>query len=81
MAAVLSIDTTTDRRSAAMGGGIAGEMPPRRNVWGGLFPVVLGQQMGRRKKERGGPGLGLKRPPLAEPTQQPAENSTSNGAT
>ncbi len=64
-----------------MEGGVADETRPRRNAWGGLFPVVLGRQMGRQKRERGGPGLGLKRPPLAEPTQQPAENSTVNGAT
>ncbi len=36
--------------------------------------------MGRRKKERNEPGLGLKRPPLAQPMQQPTKNSTSNGA-
>jgi hypothetical protein len=36
--------------------------------------------MGRRKREREGPGLGLERPPRAKPTQQPTENSTSNGA-
>ena len=36
--------------------------------------------MGRRKREREGPGLGLERPPLAKPTQQPTKNSTSDGA-
>ena len=36
--------------------------------------------MGRRKREREGPGLGLERPPLAKPTQQPTENSTRDGA-
>jgi len=36
--------------------------------------------MGRRKREREGPGLGLERPSLAKPTQQPTENSTINGA-
>ena len=35
--------------------------------------------MGRRKREREGPGLGLERPPLAKPTQQPTENSTRDG--
>ena len=82
MAAVLSIDTTTNQRLAAMGGrGVADETQPRRNAWGGLFPVVLRQLMGRWKRERGGTGLGLERLPLAKPTQQPAENSTSDGAT
>jgi hypothetical protein len=32
-----------------------------------------------QKKKRQGPGLGLKWPPLAKPTQQPTKNSTSNG--
>ncbi len=36
--------------------------------------------MGRPKREREGLGLGLKRPPLAEPMQQPTKNGTSNGA-
>ena len=36
--------------------------------------------MGPHKKEREGPGLSLKRPPLAKPTQQPTKNSTSDGA-
>ena len=77
-AAVLSIDTSTNRRLAAMGGGgVADEMRPRRNAWGGLFSAVLGWRMGRPKREREGPGLGLKRPPLSEPMQQPTENSTS----
>jgi len=35
--------------------------------------------MGQRKREREGPGLSLKRPPLAEPTQQPTKNSESDG--
>ncbi len=35
----------------------------------------------KKEREGAGAGLGLKRPPLAEPTQQPAENSTGNGAT
>ena len=35
---------------------------------------------GATKKEREGPGLSLKRLPLAKPTQQPTKNSTSNGA-
>ena len=35
--------------------------------------------MGRRKREREGPGLGLERLPLAKPTQQPTKNSTSEG--
>jgi hypothetical protein len=35
--------------------------------------------MGRGKKVRNEPGLGLKRPPLAQPTQQPTKNSTSDG--
>jgi len=63
-----------------MGGGVADETRPRRNAWGGLFPAVLGWRMGRPKREREGPGLGLKRPPLAEPMQQPTENSTSGAA-
>ena len=32
------------------------------------------------QREREGLGLGLKRPPLAEPMHQPTENSTSDGA-
>jgi len=36
--------------------------------------------MGQQKRERGGPGLGLERLPLAKSTQQPTENSTIDGA-
>jgi hypothetical protein len=36
---------------------------------------------GDKERERGGAGLGLKRLPLAEPTQQPAKNSTGDGTT
>jgi hypothetical protein len=36
--------------------------------------------MGQPKKEKEGPGLGLKRLPLAKPTQQPTKNNTSDGA-
>ncbi len=82
MAAVLSItQQPTEDRMQSWGGGFADEMRPRRNAWGGLFSVILGRRMGRQKRVRGGAGLGLKRPPLAEPTQQPAENSTGDGAT
>ena len=35
--------------------------------------------MGQPKREREGPGLGIKRPPLAKPMQQPPGNSTSDG--
>ena len=62
----MSIDTTTSRRSAEVGGGRFDEMQPRRNAWGELFPVVLGGEWGdQRERERKGPGVGLKRPPLA----------------
>ena len=47
-------------------------------MWGGLIPAIWGRRMGRPKREREGPGLGIKRPPLAEPMQQPTENSTSD---
>ena len=40
----------------------------------------MGWRKGRPRREREGPGLGLKRPPLAEPMHQPTENSTSDGA-
>ncbi len=56
-----------------------GEVGGRRN--GQEWRWRDSKRMGRQKKERGGADLGLKRPPLAEPTQQPAENSTGNGAT
>ena len=55
-----------------------GEVGGQRN---GQWPWRDSKRMGRQKRERGGAGLGLKRPPLAEPTQQPAENSTGDGAT
>ena len=55
-----------------------GEVGGRRN---GQWRWRDSKRMGRQKRERGGAGLGLKRPPLAEPTQQPAENSTGDGAT
>ena len=39
-------------------------------------------EWGDKKESKGvGVSLGLKRPPLAEPMQQPAENSTGDGAT
>jgi hypothetical protein len=44
-----------------------------------FFLSFWGDEWGDKK--RGGAGLGLKRPPLAEPTQQPAENITGDGAT
>ena len=45
------------------------------------FPVAVGGEWGDEKeREREGPGLGLERLPLAKPTQQPTENSTSDGA-
>ena len=34
---------------------------------------------GATKKRREGPGLSLKLPPLAQPTQQPTNNSTNDG--
>jgi hypothetical protein len=55
-----------------------GEVGGQRN---GQWRWRDSKQMGRQKRERGGAGLGLKRSPLAEPTQQPAENSTGDGAT
>ncbi len=80
MAAVLSIDTTTNQRLAAMGGGALLMKCNQGGTRGvDFFLLFWGDKWGD-KKERGG-GLGLKRPPLAKPTQQPAENSTSDGAT
>jgi hypothetical protein len=55
-----------------------GEVGGQRN---GQWRWRDSKQMGRQNRERGGAGLGLKRPPLAEPTQQPAKNSTGDGAT
>ncbi len=67
MAAVLSIDTTTNQRSA--------------EAWGGAMVIFLSfwAVNGATKKEREGPGLGLKRVPLAKTTQQLTKNNTSNG--
>ena len=60
------------------GGGVADETRLRRNAWGGLFPAVLGWRIGQPKRERKrGRNLGLKRLTLAEPMQQPTQNSTS----
>jgi hypothetical protein len=48
-----SIDTTTNRRLTAAGrGGVGDETRPRRNKWGGLFPVVWGGKWGDKKIER-----------------------------
>ncbi len=46
-----------------------------------FFLSFWGDEWGDKKEREGGVGLGLKRLPLAEPTQQPAENSTGDGAT
>ncbi len=46
--------------------------------WDNLF-LSFWAANGATKKERGGAGLGLERLPLAKPTQQPTENSTSDG--
>jgi hypothetical protein len=54
VAAVFSIDTTTNQSlAAAGGGGVGDETQPRRNAWGGLFPVVWGGKWGDEKIERG----------------------------
>jgi hypothetical protein len=46
-------------------------MRSSRNAWGGFFPVVLGQRVGR-KKEREGQGVGLRWPAISP------ENATTN---
>ncbi len=46
---VLSIDTTTNQRLAAAGGGIGDKMQQKLNVWGGLFPVVWCGKWGNKK--------------------------------
>ena len=62
----MSINTTTNQRLAEAGEGRCDEMRPRRNAWGELFPVILGSKWGdQREREREGPSVGLKRPPLA----------------
>ena len=57
-------------------GGDDDEMPPRRNPWGVLFPVVLGGEWGN-EREREERGVSLKRPPLAQPMQQPTKKTAS----
>jgi len=44
------------------------------------FFLSFGAANGVTKKEREGSSLSFKRPSLAETTQQPTKNSTSNGA-
>jgi len=48
--------------------------------WENLFLSSWAANGAAKKREREGPGLGLERPPLAKPTQQPTKNSTSDGA-
>jgi len=67
MAAVLSIGTTTKRRRDR--GGTRWEDCSCR----------FGRRIGQRKKQKEGYGISFKRPPLAETTQQPTENSTRWG--
>ena len=80
MAAVLSIGTTTKRRSAEAGGGA---LVMRRDRGGTRWEDCscrFGRRIGQRKKQKEGYGISFKRPPLAETTQQPTDNSNSDGA-
>jgi hypothetical protein len=52
----------------------------RGGMRGEDFFLSFGAANGATKKSREGPSLSFKRPSLAETTQQPTKNSTSDGA-
>jgi hypothetical protein len=68
MAAVLSIGTTTNRRSAEAGGGALVMRRDRGGTRWEDFFLSFGAANRATKKQKEGYGISFKRPPLAETT-------------
>jgi hypothetical protein len=69
MAAVLSIGTTTKRRSAEAGGGALVMRRDRGGTrWEDFFLSFGAANRATKKKQKEGYGISFKRPPLAETT-------------
>ena len=76
----MSIDTTTNQRSAVVGRGKMVIRHDRCRTCGEDLFLLFGVANVVTKKVRYETGLGLKWLPLAKATQQPTENSMSIGA-